>query len=253
MSLKSARKCLGGMSRTRARLPALACRVILSRRGLCLPCGRPTGSRPGPRRGFHVPHERPAAGVGASYIPGTAMLARPIPLPRPAPAATQRPVPAPRWFFPTSRASHNETSTEVYAIHPSGLPLACDPRLGQGSLGFSPSFGPRRCQRRTSGWGQACEHLPGTTLSTSVDPPIRELNRTVQLRVARSLCSYAELCREVAAHIDNFSGQHRHNQDVGIIEEGEELLGVVEDPGSRTTRASASFPAGPPTRTRPSR
>src|SRR2546430_8514730 len=63
---------------------------------------------------------------------------------------------------------------------------SCDPRLGQGSLGFSPSFGPRRCQRRTSGWGQACEHLPGTTLSTSVDPPIRELNRTVQLRVARS-------------------------------------------------------------------
>ena len=31
-------------------------------------------------------------------------------------------------------------------------------------LGFAPSFAPRSCERRTSGWGQVTEHGPGTTL-----------------------------------------------------------------------------------------
>src|SRR5216684_8086472 len=34
-----------------------------------------------------------------------------------------RPAPVPR-LDPSARLTHNETSTEVYAIHPSGLPLA---------------------------------------------------------------------------------------------------------------------------------
>jgi hypothetical protein len=37
---------------------------------------------------------------------------------------------------PSARLTHNETSTEVHAIHPSGLPLARDSRMEQGSFGF---------------------------------------------------------------------------------------------------------------------
>jgi hypothetical protein len=72
------------------------------------------------------------------------------------------------------RGPHYGTSTEVHAIHPSGFPLACDPRMERASLGFPPSFEPRRPRagRRTSGWGQAAEHGPGTTYSTSVEPPV---------------------------------------------------------------------------------
>src|ERR1019366_1699474 len=79
----------------------------------------------------------------------------------------------------------NEVSTEVHAIHPSGLPLACGSRLEREPLGFPPSFGPRRYQRRPSGWGQALEYWPRTTLSTSVDPPVLEFTRSVRPHVAR--------------------------------------------------------------------
>ena len=62
------------------------------------------GQKPGPRRGYHVPHARAATGVGAPCIPRTAMLTRLTCIPQPAPAASQRPVPAPRYYIPSSRA-----------------------------------------------------------------------------------------------------------------------------------------------------
>jgi len=40
-------------------------------------------------------------------------------------------------------------------VHPSGLPLACSPRVEREPSGFSPGFTPRRYQRRMPGWGQA--------------------------------------------------------------------------------------------------
>ena len=45
-------------------------------RGLGLPYGRLTGPKPGPRRGYHVPHVRAATGVGAPCTPRTAVLTR---------------------------------------------------------------------------------------------------------------------------------------------------------------------------------
>jgi hypothetical protein len=54
----------------------------------------------------------------------------------------------------------DEASTRVYAIHPSGFPLACGSRMERAPLGFPPSFAPRPYERRTSGWGQATEHGP---------------------------------------------------------------------------------------------
>jgi hypothetical protein len=69
-------------------------------RELGLPHSRLTGPAPGPGRGFHVPHLRDVAGVGASSTPGTAVLSLARCRARPAPAASQRPVPAPRTHIP---------------------------------------------------------------------------------------------------------------------------------------------------------
>jgi hypothetical protein len=64
----------------------------------------------------------------------------------------------------------DEASTRVHAIHPSGLPLARRRPGGTGRhFGFPSGFAPRRprAERRTPRWGQANEHEPRTTRSTS--------------------------------------------------------------------------------------
>jgi len=58
----------------------------------------------GPRRGYHVPHARAATGEGALWTPGTTVLTPTEATTGRAPAASQRPVPAPR------RTSHRQGS-----------------------------------------------------------------------------------------------------------------------------------------------
>ena len=60
------------------------------------PHGRPTGQRPDPERGYHVPHARAATGLGALGAPGTVVLIPTEATSRPAPAASLRLVPFPR-------------------------------------------------------------------------------------------------------------------------------------------------------------
>jgi hypothetical protein len=60
--------------------------------------------RSGPRRGYHVPHARAATGEGALWTPGTTVLTPTEATSGRAPAASQRPVPAPR------RTSHRQGS-----------------------------------------------------------------------------------------------------------------------------------------------
>ncbi len=123
----------------------------------------------GPRRGYHVPHVRAATGVGALYTPETAVLIPDRGDSRPAPAALQRAVPAPR------RTSHRpgfayEASTRVQAIRRSrSSPRLWRPGWNGPPLGLPSRFAPRRpgAGRRTPRWGQAIEHGPGTTRSTS--------------------------------------------------------------------------------------
>src|SRR6266487_1858825 len=136
-------------------------------RDLGLPYGRLTGHTPGPGRGFHVSHLRDTTGVGAPSTPGTAVLLPAGCRARPAPAASQRPVPAPRTCIPPAGLRNYGASTGVHAIHPSGLPLTCDPPDGTGGpwafpcaphpavTGGARQAGPRR------------EHAPGTTRPTS--------------------------------------------------------------------------------------
>ena len=121
---------------------------------------------PGPRRGFHVPHARDTTGVGALWTPRTMVLAPTEATTGRAPAASQRPVPAPRSSTPPRGASHNEASTRVQAIHPSDLPLTCGRPDGSGQpLGLSLGLRtpPAKSRQRTPRWGQAIEHGPGTT------------------------------------------------------------------------------------------
>ena len=71
-------------------------------------------------------------------------------------------------------------------VHPSGLPLACDPRMGRGSLGFFPELRtpPLPATHVRAGTGHG--HWPGTTPSTSVEPPIGAFTHLVRPRVAPS-------------------------------------------------------------------
>jgi len=88
--------------------------VILSRQGMKRSsrsaCRPPCTRTIGPCRGFHVPHQSDTTGVGASCTPGTVVSSRSAHGHRPAPAASQRPVPAPRWNLPSGRANTDEAS-----------------------------------------------------------------------------------------------------------------------------------------------
>ena len=130
--------------------------------GLGLPCGRLTShvTVAGPHRGSHVPHVRGTTGLGASYTPGTAVLPRPVRNPWPAPAASQRPVPAPRLQRPTWRGSRSRDIKRRFTFFTRPVcPLPVTPGWSGG-----PSASPRashpagRTGDARRGWGQAFEH-----------------------------------------------------------------------------------------------
>ena len=153
---------------------------------------------PIPARGFSPPygrltgHEHPRTPTGlprstrTSYdrggfllYPRTAMLPRPAPLLRPAPAASRRPVPAPRYNIPSSGASDNEASTEVHAMHPSGHSRRLWPPDETGAIRLLLRASNPADQEPTTHVrvGTGLEHKPGTTLTTSAEPPIRASTR----------------------------------------------------------------------------
>ncbi len=135
--------------------------------------------------GFHVPHPRVTTGKGALSTPRTAVLTRPIASLRPPPAASQRECPYTPAEHPSSGAQLDEASLRVHCIHPSGLPLACVPRMERAPLGFSPELRTLPLPATHVRVGTGIEHLPGTTQSTSsVDPPSHESTRIVRPRVA---------------------------------------------------------------------
>ena len=72
------------------------------------------------------------------------------------------------------------------------FPLPVAPVWSGGPWAFSPDASNPAVASDARQGGDRLRALPGTTLSASVDPPIREFNRTVQLRVARKPCDYAD-------------------------------------------------------------
>jgi hypothetical protein len=124
---------------------------------LGLPCGRLTGPCCQGRTPTGLPRSaRMSCGrEGALSTPGTAVPARPAGHPRPPHAALQRPVPVPRPATHHRRLLITRHHQGFTVVHPSGLPLACSPRVEREPSGFPPGFTPRRYQRRMPGWGQA--------------------------------------------------------------------------------------------------
>ena len=122
------------------RLPAFASLVILFPLGdrAFLAVGLPGSART--PSGFHVSHARVATGEGALSTPRTAVLPRPIASLRPPPAASQRQRPYTPVEHPSPGAQLDEASSRVHYIHPSGLPLACGPRMEPAPLGFPPEL-----------------------------------------------------------------------------------------------------------------
>ena len=142
---------------------------------LGLPCGRLTGPcchGPDPDRGCHVSHARVATGVGALLTPGTVVLTRPTSfLPgRHLPHHNGK-VPIPRSCFHRPRATSNEASLRVHCIHPSGLPLACGPRMERAPLGLLPELRTPPLPATHVWVGTGIEHLPGATQSTYIGRP----------------------------------------------------------------------------------
>ena len=123
------------------RLPAFASRSSHSRQGIGSPHGRPTDPhRAGPRRGYRVPHARATTGVGAPYTPRTSGAHPAGSPPRPAPAASQRPVPKPRHDIPPRELSFTRHQQGFNHVHPSGLPLARAPGMEPQTLRLSPEL-----------------------------------------------------------------------------------------------------------------
>ena len=138
------------------------------------PHGRPTGharGRAGPRRGYRVPHARAATGVGALYTPGTAVLLPAEARARPAPAALRRPVPD----DPVPALHPRECALRGIDESSSNSPVRSSPRPRPPGWNGPPlrlppeASAPRRpgADDARQGRGQAVEHGPGTTRSTS--------------------------------------------------------------------------------------
>src|SRR6266511_1560208 len=118
-------------------------------------CVGPTGQA-GPQRGFHVPHQGGATGVGVSYTPGSRCPCLAYngchtvnPLHRRGSHRLRRPeLTEPRW--------------RLTCVHPSGLPLARSVRMARTRLGHYPLLCSGSLPSRPLGWGQE--------LGTNSDP-----------------------------------------------------------------------------------
>jgi hypothetical protein len=111
-------------------------------RELGLPHGRLTGTQPlSPDPDgvttFHTHEPRPG------WVPPVSRGRRCSPG-RPQIPDRRLPIPSGQPLYPLqqsiSEAAVNETSTEVHAIHPSGLALACSPRMERGPSGLNPEL-----------------------------------------------------------------------------------------------------------------
>ena len=117
--------------------------------------------------------------------------------PQPAPAVSQRPVLRPRSGIPSAglRVTRHQRGFKQFTRPVFPSPVAA--RMERAALGLSPELRtpPTRSRRRTSRWGQAIEHGPGTTRSTSHQSILQS-------------CSSITTC-DLASHDDSRSRRRR--------------------------------------------
>ena len=172
------------------RLPAFASRSSHSRQGIGSPHGRPTDPhRAGPRRGYRVPHARATTGVGAPYTPRTSGAHPAGSPPRPAPAASQRPVPKPRHTIPPCEAPLHEASIKGLRSSPG----RASPRpRHRGGTGSASAF-PRASHPAVTGSARQGGDRPSSTdlelplnSHPSISNPVVHSMRATSRRTARS-------------------------------------------------------------------
>ena len=148
------------------RLPAFAFWASCPAEEFRSPHGRPTRHSPGPRRGFHVPHIRVTAGLGALFTPrpSGALAAGPIP-PATARPLSQGPGPITPVLIPSTGAIHYEASSRVHSRSPARpSPSPVSPGWNRGPWAYSRASHPNRQDlRRTPEQGTDIEHSPGVT------------------------------------------------------------------------------------------
>jgi hypothetical protein len=126
-------------------------------------CGPDTGT--GIRPVIHDDQLEALALLSWFPAPGTAVLTLTGVADRPAPAASQPPVPAPRHNHHPCGDPLDEASTKGSRVFTRPIfPSPVTPGWNTGALGFPPSSAPRPYRRRTSGRGQVVEHGPEPTL-----------------------------------------------------------------------------------------
>src|SRR6266496_1142168 len=74
--------------------------------------------------------------------------------------------PAPRRCIPSTRLTLTRRHRGFTGVHPSGLPLACDPRMERRSLGLNPELRTPPSPAAHVRAGTGAEHSPGATSST---------------------------------------------------------------------------------------
>jgi hypothetical protein len=116
---------------------------------------------PGPHRDYHVPLYRDPTGVGAAYIPGTAMLSRLTGVVQPAPAALLRPVPPPRCHIPSTGLSLMKHHRQFMFFTRPVFPLPVTPGWNRSPSAFPRASHPAVTSDACQGRRQALSTGPG--------------------------------------------------------------------------------------------
>jgi hypothetical protein len=171
------------------RPPAFASWASCARRGIgpsLPPAYRPPSPATGPRRDFHVPHNRDTPGTGCPLYPGasgapTAAIISATATCRSATAQALHPgTPS---TYPGIWMTRHQRGFTLFT--PPSFPSPAAPGWNGDRLGFFPGLHTPQLPATHARAGMGVEHSPRTTHPASAGPPICESTRTVRPRVAR--------------------------------------------------------------------